>query len=93
MVLERIIWKDDNFVKESDGSKVNPKPIGPLFNSYHPEGDIEYESQPGELTDFYEKSAEYHIGKAGLHEVNAFQGSVILGDGGGEFAIIQLYRI
>jgi hypothetical protein len=102
MSLERIIWKDNDFVKESDGSKVKPQPIGPLFKSYHPEGDIEYESRPGELTEFYKQSAEYHlikavndgyISKKVLTEVNAFKGDTVCGDGGGDFAVIQLYKI
>ena len=89
MVLERIIWEENNFVKESDGKGVQPSPIGPLFSTYHPES-VDYVD---DITDFLRKGAEFYVKENKLSEANAFQGSVIKGDGGGDFTIVQLYRV
>ena len=89
MNLERIIWKENHFTKESNGQVVKPSPIGEIFSSYHAEG-LDYVD---DVANFLRKEAEFYIKKNQLSQVNAFQGTVINAQDGGDYTILQLYII
>lgn len=89
MKLERIIWKGNCFVKESDKERVEPSPRDPIFSSYHPES-MDYVD---DITDFISGCAEFYKTENNLPEVNAFEGEVVQGEDGGDFVIVKLYKI
>ncbi|PIN74145.1 hypothetical protein COV20_00845 [Candidatus Woesearchaeota archaeon CG10_big_fil_rev_8_21_14_0_10_45_16] len=91
-MLEEIVWKEDRFVKVSNDQEVNPSPRGPFNVSFHPET-LDYVS-----ADFLQRTAEYHNKEfetqhPNSDSANAFYVKTITGDGGGEFVVVQLYRI
>tara|TARA_Y100000034_G_C6880769_1_gene403577 strand:- start:882 stop:1148 length:267 start_codon:yes stop_codon:yes gene_type:complete len=88
MALDKIVWKENSFVIEADGERVSPSPIGPIFDSYHPES-LTYND---DVNGFLANCAEHHMKEAGL-DANAFQGHVLHAANGADHCIIQLYKI